>query len=323
MDDLGVLKNFRLLQSNETPIYLVFLRGWLETLKDKELFAAGGLQGIDAVTGATMSSAAILKTLSRSANVFGEVVLGRPPQKDASSSISAGPSWQLTALLVWTIMVLAARYRPGPWLRRLILTISLVLFGVKLNLQYASQQVMTLLSGNFSWEIASSGFFLVAIIPMVVVLFGNVYCGYLCPFGALQELLGDLRPTRILPDPRKQVWRYGRFGKYIILFLFALLFALTRDFTVLDADPLITIFGATRDAMVTVLALCLLVLSFFFRRFWCRNLCPAGAFLSLLSGMRLLRHFLPKTRPEVCDMGVRNRSELDCLQCDRCRHEKN
>jgi hypothetical protein len=42
-----------------------------------------------------------------------------------------------------------------------------------------------------------------------------------------------------------------------------------------------------------------------------------------LSGMRLLRHFLPKTRPEVCDMGVRNRSELDCLQCDRCRHEKN
>ena len=323
VDDLGVLKDFRLLQSNETPIYLAFLRGWLETLKDKELFAAGGLQGIDAVTGATMSSAAILKTLSRSANVFGEVVLGRPPQKDASSSISAGPSWQLTALLVWTIMVLAARYRPGPWLRRLILTISLVLFGVKLNLQYASQQVMTLLSGNFSWEIASSGFFLVAIIPMVVVLFGNVYCGYLCPFGALQELLGDLRPTRILPDPRKQVWRYGRFGKYIILFLFALLFALTRDFTVLDADPLITIFGATRDAMVTVLALCLLVLSFFFRRFWCRNLCPAGAFLSLLGGMRLLRHFLPKTRPEVCDMGVRNRSELDCLQCDRCRHEKN
>lgn len=323
IDGRGVLKDFRLLRSNETPVYLAFLRGWLEALKGKELFAAKGLQGIDAVSGATMSSVAILKTLTRSTSGFGEVVLSRPAQGDATSSLSAGPPWQFTALLVWTMVVLAARYRPGRWPRRLILTVSLILFGIELNLQYASQQVMALLSGNFSREITSSGFFLMVIIPMVVALFGNIYCGYLCPFGALQELIGDLRPTRILPDPRRQVWRYGRFAKYVMLFLFVLLFALTGDFSVLHADPLITIFAAARDRMVIILVLCLLALSFFFRRFWCRNLCPAGAFLALLGGVRLLRRFLPKTRPEVCDMGVRNRSELDCLQCDRCRHEKN
>ena len=323
IDDRGVLKDFRLLRSNETPVYLAFLRDWLESLKEKELFVTHGFQGIDAVSGATMSSIAILKTLSRSSSTFGEIVLGRSAQGASTPSIAADPPWQFTALVIWTMVILAVRYRPGPWLRRIILTISFALFGIALNLQYASQQVMTLLAGNFSWEITSSGFFLAVIIPLVVVLFGNVYCGYLCPFGALQELLGDLRPKRIIPDPRRQVWRYGRFGKYIMLFLFTLLFALTGDFTVLHSDPLITIFGAVRDRMVTALALCVLVLSFFFRRFWCRNLCPAGAFLALLGGVRLLRRFLPNTRTEVCDMGVRNRSELDCLQCDRCRHEKN
>ncbi len=323
IDDQGILKNFRLLRSNETPVYLAFLRGWLESLKERELFVAKPFQRIDAVTGATMSSAAILKTLSRSASTFGEAVLGRPARGDTDSSSSAEPSWQFAALLVWTMVILAARYRPGAWLRRLLLTVSLILFGIELNIQYASQQVLALLSGNFSWEITNSGFFLVGIIPLVAVLFGNVYCGYLCPFGALQELFGDLRPRRLLPDPRKQIWRYGRFAKYVLLFFFVLLFALTRDFSVLHADPLITIFGAARDRTMTILALCVLFLSFFFRRFWCRNLCPAGAFLALLGGVRLLRRFLPETRPERCDLGVRNRSELDCLQCDRCRHEKN
>ncbi|MBU1565960.1 MAG: 4Fe-4S binding protein [Proteobacteria bacterium] len=323
IDDLGVLKNFRILPSNETPAYLAFLRGWLETLKEKELFTANGLQGIDAVSGATMSSAAILKTITRSSSGFGEVVLGRPAQGDVTTSFSAGPPWQFAAFVVWSFVVLAARYRPGRWTRRLILTVSLVLFGIVLNHQYASQQVMALLSGNFSLEIVSSAFFLIAVVPGMVVLFGNVYCGYLCPFGAIQELIGDLRPTQILPDPQRQVWRYGRFCKYIVLLLFILLFALTRDLTVLDADPLITIFGAAGNRMVIILALCLLVLSYFFRRFWCRNLCPAGAFLALLGGIRLLRRFLPKTRPDLCDMGVHRQTDLDCLQCDRCRHEKN
>ncbi|MFH0781218.1 MAG: 4Fe-4S binding protein [Pseudomonadota bacterium] len=322
LDDHGILKDFRLLRSNETPVYLIFLRNWLESLKDREMFTAMPLQGIDAVSGATMSSAAIMKTLTRSTTAFGEVVLGHSSQAAATASFASVPSWQFTALLLWTVVTLAARYRPHRWLRRSILLISLVLFGIVLNLQYTSQQVMALLSGNFSWEITSSGFFLVVTIPLVVILFGNVYCGYLCPFGALQEFLGDLRPVRFFPDPRRQVWRYGRFGKYVLLFLLVLLFALTRDFSVLHADPLITIFGAARGRMVTILALSILVFSLFFRRFWCRNLCPAGAFLSLLSGMRLLRYFLPKTRPELCDLGVRNHSELDCLQCDRCRNAK-
>jgi len=221
------------------------------------------------------------------------------------------------------MVALAVRYKPKRLLRRAILAGSLFLFAILFNLQYASQHVMSLLSGNLSLEmVASSGFFLMVVMPTAVVFFGNFYCGYLCPFGALQELIGDLRPGRLQSDPRKRFWRYGRFAKYLLLFLFLLLFVMTDDFSVLYADPLITVFSAARDQLTTFFALSLIILAFFFRRFWCRNLCPAGAFLALLGGIRLFRRFLPETRPERCDLGVIHRSDLDCLQCDRCRHEK-
>jgi len=287
------------------------------------MFAAAPFADVAAVSGATMSSVAIMRTLQHSIDAFAENVLDRTPRSNSTSSFPAESPWQFTALLLWTMVALAARYKPKRLLRRAILAGSLFLFAILFNLQYASQHVMSLLSGNLSLEmVASSGFFLMVVMPIAVVFFGNFYCGYLCPFGALQELIGDLRPGRLQSDPRKRFWRYGRFAKYLLLFLFLLLFVITDDFSVLYADPLITVFSAARDQLTTFFALSLLILAFFFRRFWCRNLCPAGAFLALLGGIRLFRRFLPETRPERCDLGVIHRSDLDCLQCDRCRHEK-
>jgi polyferredoxin len=161
---------------------------------------------------------------------------------------------------------------------------------------------------------------MVFLVPAVVLLFGNVYCGYVCPFGALQELLGDLRWRRLATDPDTRLWRYGRAVKYVLLALLTVLFAWTRDYAVLGADPLITFFG--NSGGVFLLGIAAVALSLVYRRFWCRNLCPAGAFLALLNGVTLLRRFLPRAQVGRCDLGVRSADELDCLRCDRCRHEE-
>jgi polyferredoxin len=214
------------------------------------------------------------------------------------------------------------RRRPGMGTRRLFLLISLLLTGVLLNQQYSSQQVMALLGMNVPGAWLSGAFFLVLLVPLVVLLFGNVYCGYVCPFGALQELIGDLRPARLAVDPGKRVWRYGRSVKYVLLLLLIVLFALTGDYAVLSADPLITVFSALRSSAVVLMGIVLVGLSFVYRRFWCRNLCPAGAFLAFLCGARLLKNRTPPAVPARCDLGVRAASELDCLCCDRCKHEE-
>jgi len=317
----GALQDFRILGSKETPAYLKFIRRWMDGLKGKSLFSKEPFRDVHAVTGATMSSAALMKTLDISTKNFGFQVLGRPQEGVARTCGTRTFPWQFSGFLTLTAAAIMIRYRPGVWRRRVILALSLVLFGFVLNQQYSSQQVMSFLSLNLPGTALTMGFFLVVVLPLITSLFGNVYCGYLCPFGVLQDLLGDLRPASLATDPGKGVWRYGRFVKYVLLWLFVVLFSLTHDFSVLHADPLITIFGRARDHTVVLLVVALLVLSMVFRRFWCRNLCAAGAFLSLFNGLRLLKRFLPRTRPAACDLGVRSRLELDCLQCDRCRHE--
>jgi len=323
VDGEGVLENFKIVRSDETPAYLSFLGKWMEGLSGARLFDPDPFSEVDAVSGATMTSGAVLNGLEVSGRIFAERVLGMEVAAGGEPVLeSRFASRDFLVLAALFAAAVALRFWPGVWRRRVLLATSLLVAGFVLNLQYSTQQAASLLSFRLPGGGLSGAFFLVLVLPVLVAFFGNVYCGNICPFGALQEFLGDLRPRRFATDPRKEIWRFGRAVKYVLLFLLVVLFAGTRDSSVLRADVLITVFGAARDAFVLVIAGVLLILSVVFRRFWCRNLCPAGAFLSLLGGLRLLRRFLPETRPAQCDMGVRDVSELDCLLCDRCRHEK-
>ena len=69
-----------------------------------------------------------------------------------------------------------------------------------------------------------------------------------------------------------------------------------------------------------MILLLLLVLgaALFHYRFWCRYLCPFGAFLALFNKVALLTRFAPERRFEHCDLGVREEYDLDCIHCNRC-----
>ena len=61
--------------------------------------------------------------------------------------------------------------------------------------------------------------------------------------------------------------------------------------------------------------------SIFYTRFWCRYLCPVGAFLSLFNNVVLLRRFLPVKKYGRCEFGLTGRDKMDCIYCDKCRYE--
>jgi hypothetical protein len=165
-------------------------------------------------------------------------------------------------------------------------------------------------------------FLMVVVLPCLVLLVGNIYCGYLCPFGALQELVGSLRPRRLVTHPEKGLWRYARGVKYVLLFLVVAVFALTLDTALASSDPLVTVFSGELRAGLLTLVVLILVLSFVYDRFWCRNLCPAGAFLSILNGVQAVKRLAPVGNYKMCMYGVRSLRDLDCICCDRCRHLK-
>ena len=182
-----------------------------------------------------------------------------------------------------------------------------------------------------SWHTPSievtGAFLFIAGIPLLVVIFGNLYCGYICPFGAAQELLSYILPGRFKPPISNGSMRKARFVKYIILLIVLIVFFASRDRTTLTADPLISIFSrqfTTHDFRSTLLFVvaAALIGSIFWPRFWCRYLCPAGAFLSLLNHVAILKRYLPAKKFGKCQFGLTGRDNMDCIQCDKCRFEK-
>ncbi len=147
------------------------------------------------------------------------------------------------------------------------------------------------------------GFFLYD--PMTVLLWGFVlvtlivwgrgtFCGWLCPFGALQEFFGKLAQRLGVPQVRiNEVWDERLKNlKYIVLAIVVLGAALSTDLgdKLVEVEPFKTAITLVFDRSWPFVgyAVMLLVMGAFIYKFFCRYLCPLGAALAVLGSMRRL-----------------------------------
>jgi hypothetical protein len=325
-DAAGNLINFHITLSNETPSYLELLSRWRELLNKRQIFKPEPFAGINATTGATISSKAILSALEKSGHRFAGEILGQTTSPLSPVRKAWRPDTAAIYLIITSALALFVIYRGGFRLRLAVLCFNLIVGGIVLNTQYSSEQMAMVLSLHTPAVGLSGVFLLVAGIPLLVVIFGNIYCGYLCPFGAAQELLNYIVPRRFKPAgrlPAESIRKAG-FVKYAVLFVLVTAFFVSRNRTTLTADPLIAAFAGTRTLYTAVTGLIIaiaLIGSIFYTRFWCRYLCPVGAFLSLLNNAVLLKRFTPAKSFGRCEFGLTPKDRGDCLYCDRCRYQ--
>ena len=339
-DPGGKLINFHIIRSNETPAYLELLSKWRSSLNERQLFQPGPFADVHTVTGATISSEAILSALQTSGHRFATQVLGRAVEagpKEKTHRAAYLPDNHGIYLIGAFVLALIVIYRGGFWSRLVVLLFNLVLGGIILNTQYSSEQVATLLSVHTPALKLTGAFLLVIGVPLLVIIFGNIYCGYICPFGAAQELLGYVLPGRFKQPIQAEAMRKARFVKYVVLLVVIIVFFLSRNRTTLAADPIISIFNPTTlgfdryqllagrfsiydfQSAMLLIVVTVLIGSIFYGRFWCRYLCPAGAFLSLLNNVAILKRYLPAKKFGRCEFGLTTKDKMDCIHCDRCR----
>jgi Na+-translocating ferredoxin:NAD+ oxidoreductase RnfG subunit len=338
IDPAGKLIDYHTIRSNETPAYLELLNQpdannvtWYEYLKGRQLFQPDPFIKIDSVTGATVSCDAILSSLETSSRAFATEILGRTLEAGAEERISRAqymPDQAAICLISACVLTLVVIFYGGFWSRLAVLVFNLVAGGIVLNAQYSTEQVATTLSLHAPSAAFSGAFVLIAGVPLLAVIFGNIYCGYICPFGAVQELLGYVLPNKLKPQVPLGKMRKARFVKYAILLVLVIVFFLSRNRTTLAADPLIEVFhlqSSIYDLQLVNYAVLIVVIaligSVFYARFWCRYLCPVGAFLSLLNNLALLKRLLPAKKFGRCEFGLTAADHMDCLYCDKCRYE--
>lgn len=177
------------------------------------------------------------------------------------------------------------------------------------------------------------------------LLLGRVVCGFLCPFGLIQEILHKL-PT---PKIRKSRWtRRLCWLKYGILILFVvalpIFYAFSKGMPVPAFCKFICPAGTLEGGFAlmalradyrslagmlfwwkTLLCLGILALCVFLYRAFCRFLCPLGAIYSLfcrlaLWGMRVDESHCSGCGRCVrsCEMDVKRVGDRECIQCGHC-----
>ena len=206
---------------------------------------------------------------------------------------------------------------------------SLTLFGINITGPLA-------VLGAF---LSSRGFFLAAALGALVpvlftVLFGRVFCSWVCPVNTLLEWVDSLRG--FLNRLRIPLWdiRIGYNAKYYILFSTLAMaaggvsvYAYILPYAILSREVFYYIFYGT----ASVLAFLLLFLAVFelliSQRAWCRYLCPEGAFLGIIGAKRVLGirrqvSLCPEgcvRCGEVCKQGLKPFYEEHYgLECDNC-----
>ncbi len=331
IDSIGRLTNFHIIRSNETPVYLDLLNQrdandltWYDCLTGRKLFQLQPFADVHSVTGATVSSEAILLALETSAHRFAGQILGHtlePKSKERARPANI-PDSRGVYLIGAFILALLVTYRGGFRSRLAALCLTFTVGGIILNTQYTSEQIASILSLQIPTPGLSGAFLLAMGIPLLIIFFGNIFCGYICPFGALQELLGYVIPEKFKPTISVETMQKARFVKYGILFVVIIVFFFSRNRTTLAADPLISIFNFRfwQLSIVSITAIAL-VGSFFYTRFWCRYLCPVGAFLSLFNNVVILKRYLPAKKFGLCEFGLTGKDQMDCIYCDRCRYQ--
>ncbi|MGA2916244.1 MAG: 4Fe-4S binding protein [Sedimentisphaerales bacterium] len=320
-DTTGKLINFQIIRSNETPSYLAMLTDWFGKLKGHQLFRSGALSDVDTTTGATISATAIVSAIETASKKFADEAISKNVAVSAAKN-NLLPDRRGLYLLTAVIFSLWVIYKGNFWSRLIVLVFNLVIGGFVLNTQYSSEHIIPLLSGQISNFQLSGVFLLIAGVPLLILLFGNMYCGYLCPFGAAQELLSYIIPDKFKRPVSYEKMRKARFVKYIMLFIMVMVFFLSRSKQTLTPDPLIAAFNLkiSHTSIIFVIIILAVTGSVFYRRFWCRYLCPVGAFLSLFNNLIILKKIIPAKIFGRCEFGLTAKDNMDCIYCDRCRY---
>ncbi|MFQ5693724.1 MAG: 4Fe-4S binding protein [Nitrospinota bacterium] len=169
---------------------------------------------------------------------------------------------------------------------------------------------------------------------LVTLLFGRVFCGWVCPVHFLLEIVDGLRSRMRRLGVPVRAFRLKRSTKYAVLGLGALatavlgaqIFPLIYPPAVLGRQMFeLVFFGGLGGGAVFLLAVAAVEV-FLSRRVWCRSLCPGGALYALLSPLRTLSIQRTASRCDdcgdcnrVCAFGLSPMTDATGVECTSCR----
>ncbi|MBQ2592178.1 MAG: FMN-binding protein [Candidatus Riflebacteria bacterium] len=264
-------------KNNETlPFFQkVIDSGILDKWKNQIASEAINLK-VDAVTGATLSSSCIINSVkTRVTNHIDEI------KKEKEQLIKKYWDWAYETL-AWVFLALSVfAYMPKSSVakyRKTILAISVVIPGFVLARFVSLGLLKAWVSDGIPY---STQIFMTVLVTLAITLpliTGRAfYCIWYCPFGAAQELCGNITKKKYTPTGKVANFLKKIRPVFLTIILLLILFGINID--IYQFEPFSAFMFRSASVIVLSLAVVFLILSIFIRRPWCNYFCPTGQFL--------------------------------------------
>lgn len=192
--------------------------------------------------------------------------------------------------------------------------------------------------------------YVIGFLVVVGTVLGRFVCGFLCPFGLVQDLLFKIpfiKKIRTLPGEK-----FLRYFRFVILAIFVILLPMVIvDFTGLGDPwfckyicpagtleggiPLVLLNESMRSAIgflykwkIAILIFTILVSIIIYRPF-CRYICPLGAIYGVFNKISIYRYHIDTEKctecgacQKNCKLNIKvyqNPNSIDCIRCGECK----
>jgi polyferredoxin len=234
----------------------------------------------------------------------------------------------IAALAAFLALAVAGFWRKSAGLKLVTMIAAVAYMGFAKGNLVSLVHIFNLIDGelpalryNIAW------YALMAFTLVSTVLWGRLYCGRVCAFGAFTQLMDRVLPKSWRWEPPRRLDAKLVYLKYVVLAAVVFYYVVTQDKFVYKYVEPFWMFTLTGDALLWAMVAALLLGSVFIRNFYCRYLCSVGAALGLLSHVsvfRIRRWRLCascKLCEKTCEWGAIKGPKVavgECVRCDDC-----
>ncbi|MCQ2303237.1 MAG: 4Fe-4S binding protein [Bacteroidales bacterium] len=280
LDKEGKIMQVRILANRETPGFLKsvtnagFFESWNGLTVDEAL-----QKDVDAVSGATYSSRGIQNSLKARL-----AVVSRQSVAEATDNSAL---WPNLCILLVVVMALVCFFIPQKTktLRLITLLLSILILGFWRDAMMSLYLFYGWLTNGLSlateWVLV-----LVALLAVMLPLFTGkaFYCTYLCPMGALQEMVGKACKKKVKMSNKLVTVLLIIRKLYLLVILVLLALGIITNLVFFEPFSVFSVRSLT--VFSVVFAVIILAASLFINRAWCRFLCPTGLLFDLVRRIR-------------------------------------
>lgn len=243
---------------------------------------------------------------------------------------------QILALLILTVLAAAALIRRYRRFRYLVLLASLAYLGFVIGgcpCALSSLQNLIIRFGEFKYRLPT--YLQVGIPVLAAIFFGRIFCGWVCPMGAVQYFIHreEIGKKAKSLDASPRLHNILRFGKYLALAILVIAVVVTRTTVFSGIDPFKALFNVDFSLLIPTLILIILLAASLFIGFpWCKYVCPLGAFIAIFSKYTLFKVTIndkctncKACHKVFCDYRAIQEGEtkptinqMECMRCGEC-----